>query len=846
MISAPAGYGKTTLVTEWLSTLTPDSPSLGKLEETRASWLSLEEADNDPTRFLAYLIAAVKQISSGFGESIVALLRSSPAPPAEIILTAFLNELAAIPTPFILVFDDYHVIHTLSIHQQLSFLLEHQPSHMHLVLMTREDPLLPIPRLRARGHVLEIRQEDLRFTVQETADFLERVIGLGLSYENVAALEQRTEGWIAGLQLAALSIQDIGDPSGFIQAFTGSNRFVLDYLIEEVFKRQSAEVQDFLLKTSILERLCAQLCDAVISDQKSSHTGSQAILEHLDRTNLFIVPLDQSRTWYRYHHLFSELLRARLRSLPACDENDLHRRACRWFEAQGYPTEAIQHALAAGDWSEAGRLIQSVSDAMLKIGEAATLVAWYNRIPEDVLFSNPRPLFDYCWALLLAGQFETAGPLLDRIEQAMQAESVVLGQVAAAQAYLERARGNHARMVERSERALRLLPKNEVQSRGLVAVNLGIAYWHMGRMHETEVALAEALEAGNATGNTYAVLTSIIFQGRVMAVRGQLKQAVELFEKAVELGGQIPINCLAHLDLSQLHYEWNELESSQRHLQQAFILCERSGNAEFQVANQMMQIRLHIAQRNLTGARVVQEKTMEQVRAGKIPTPTAARVNSAQVQIALAEGDLTAAGKLESQIPENSDTHPFYRYLGVAKAQLWLSQGRKEPARPYLAGLYARAEEGGWKYGMLVLRILQCLAAERPDESVGFLGEALEMAQPENFLRSFADAGDALIPHLLEAARRGIQPRHVGRILSVMGGGPRPAIANQSTLVEPLSERELEVLCLVTAGLSNREIAGKLFISPGTAKTHIHNLCGKLGVRNRTEAAMRAKELNLV
>jgi LuxR family transcriptional regulator, maltose regulon positive regulatory protein len=862
LVSAPAGYGKTTLVTEWLSSLVSDPSPHGKVKEVQAAWLSLDEGDNDPMRFLAYLIAAVQQIQPGFGESVRAMLRSPQLPPAEMFLTALVNELAAIPMQFILVLDDYHVIHSLPIHQQLSFLLEHQPARMHLVLMTREDPLLPIPRLRARGQVLEIRQEDLCFTVQEAADFLERVMGLGLSPENVAALEQRTEGWIAGLQLAALSMQGMGNPDDFVQAFTGSNRFVLDYLIEEVFKQQPAEVQDFLLKSSILERLCERLCDAVISDpasgtreeekrssntdQPARQTGSQAILERLDASNLFIVPLDQSRTWYRYHHLFSELLRVRLRASPMYDEASLHKRASRWFETEGHLAEAIQHELAAMDWIQAGKLIQRVSGDMLKRGETVSLVGWYNRIPEDRLLADPGLYFNYCWSLLLAGQFETPGRLLERAEQAMQAEPALLGQVAAAQAYLERARGEHACMIEHSERALALLPKSEVGSRGLVAVNLGLAYWHMGKMQAAEGTLTEALEAGQATGNTYAVLTAIIFQGRVLAVRAQLKQAAGMFEKAIELGGQIPINCLAHLDMSLLYYEWNDLEASRRHLEQAGVLCERSGNVEFQVSTLLMEIRLNLAQGDITEAQQALDKALELIHSGKVPAPTAARVVSAQVQVALARWDLAAAGQLESQLPENSDTHPFYRYMGMVKAQLWLAQGRKDAARPYLAALYARAEEGGWKYGMIAVRVQQAVAAERQEEGIKFLGEALEMAQPENIIRTFAEAGDALVPHLQEAARMGIKPEHVGRILSVRGEMPKTIATGPSTLVEPLSGRELEVLRLVTAGLSNREIAGKLVISPGTAKTHIHNLCGKLGVRNRTEAAMKAKELGLV
>ena len=378
----------------------------------RVAWLSLDEADNDPRRFLAYLMAAVQQIRPGLGESMGALLRSPQPPPAEIMLTALVNELAAAPEPILLVLDDYHVIHSLPIHQQVTFLLEHQPARMHLVLMTREDPLLPIARLRARGQVLEIRQEDLRFTLQEAANFLEHVMGLDLSPENVAALEQRTEGWIAGLQLAALSMQGMGDPKDFIQAFTGSNRYVLDYLIEEVFKRQSAEVQDFLLKTSILDRLCEPLCDSVIREQRAMNSqgkenstiiedltrtsSSQAILDYLDHANLFIIPLDQSRTWYRYHHLFSELLHFRLRASPAYDEKGLHQRASQWYEAQGLFRDAVEHSLSAQDWGNAARLIGAANDGMLKNGETVTLLRWFGKLPREVACANPQPVHGIC------------------------------------------------------------------------------------------------------------------------------------------------------------------------------------------------------------------------------------------------------------------------------------------------------------------------------------------------------------------------------------------------------------------------------------------------------------------
>jgi LuxR family maltose regulon positive regulatory protein len=885
LVSAPAGYGKTTLVAEWISDFRLQIDDLrsgevdGKVGKRRSrsmatrkneaeaglrvAWLSLEEADNDPVRFLTYLIAAVGQVQAGFGKTIGPLLRAPQSPLPEILLTALVNELASVPKPFILALDDYHVLHSLTIHGQVGFLLEHIPPGMQLVLMTREDPLLPVARLRARGQVLEIRQEELRFTIQETANFLENALGAGLSPENVAALELRTEGWIAGLQLAALSMQGIADPISFIQAFTGSNRYVLDYLIEEVFKRQPAEVQNFLLKTAILERLSAPLCDTVVRDPSG---GSQAILEQLDRSNLFIIPLDQSRAWYRYHHLFAELLRQRLHASQDHDEAGLHKRASRWFEEQGQPAEAIQHALAAGDWQPAIRLIQSVRDDMLRSGEAASLSGWYRRIPEDLLFSDPSLCLNYCWALLLSAQFESAAPLLDRLEQTMQAEQVFLGHVAAARAYLERGQGNHAGMVEQSERALRLLPKDEIISRGLVALNLGMAYWHMGKMEATERILEEALKAAQATGNTYGAITAIIFQGRVLAVRGQLKQAARVLEKALEQGGKIPINYLAYLDLSQLYDEWDDLESSRQYLEQAQVLCVRSGNLEFEVAYQLMNIRLCLAEGDVRGASQKLEKILEYIHTGKVPVPTAVRVIPAQVQVALAQGDLASAGQLEEQLPENTDTHPFYRYLGTAKAHLWLAQGRKEAARAYLAGLYTRAEKGGWKYGMLVVRLLQALAADSQVEAQTFLVEALRMGQPENFIRSFIELGEPM-RLLIADFRLRIEKRshhatgedqnrmsaYSARLLEAFSKQPinpakKSTINNLQSkiLIEPLSKRELEVLRLVIAGLSNREIAGKLVISPGTAKTHIHNLCGKLGVRNRTEAAIKATELDLV
>jgi LuxR family maltose regulon positive regulatory protein len=825
LVSAPAGYGKTTLVTEWLGGVSVNT-----------AWLSLDEADNDPTRFLAYLITALENANKQINlESVRVVLQSAQPLFPEVVLTHIINAIVALPDSVILVLDDYHIIHTPAIHQQITFLLEHQPAQMHLVLVSREDPLLPIARLRARGEVVEVRQQELRFTFQECADFLQLVMGMRLGVGDISALERRTEGWIVGLQLAALSMQGRGDLTGFIQAFTGSNRFILDYLIEEVFERQTDEVKDFLLKTSILENLTASLCEAV-----AGNSTSQELLGNLEQANLFIVPLDQSRSWYRYHHLFSELLRHRLGASHSNLESELHQRASRWFESEGMLTEAIQHALAAQDWERAARLIDSACAGFLKRGEVLTVVGWFQSLPEAMLLSNPKLCFDYCWPLLLAGQYEKAAPLLEGVEQAAKDIPVFLGEVYAAQAFLARGVGNHERMIECSQRALELLPKNSVNSRSIVALNLGLAYWHMGKMSETEAVLVEALEAAYTTGNHYAALTALIFLGRVFAVRGQLHQAEEYFKSAIRQGKEMPINALAYMDLAALYYEWNMLAVSDEHLQKAIILSQRSLNDEFLVGCWILGSRLRIAQGDFVGAKDVLEQAWALVRAGKIPVKMIDRVNAAQAYLLLQKGE--PPGEWGQKLSGEVDCHPFYRFLGVTKARLLPDV----QAKAYLewAGQTAQAKE--WGYGLVAVRALQAALAETQEDALEYITEAVQLAEGGGFIRSFVEVGAKLVRLLRVVIRHGLLPEYVGRILAVMAEDADIQRSGSMPLIESLSERELEVLRLVILGLSNREIAEELIISPGTAKTHIHNVCGKLGVRNRTEAAIRAKELNLV
>ena len=545
LVSAPAGYGKTTLTVEWLNEL-----------DFQIAWFSLDENDNDPVRFLTYLINAFQHIQPELGRATLEMLQSPQPLPPEVLLTPLLNEIEALH-PCVLVIDDYHLIETQVIHQYMNFLVEHQPPQLHTVIVSREDPPLPLHRLRARGQVLEIRQEDIRFTIEETAEFLEKVVDQQLSFDDINAVERRTEGWVTGMQLLALSLQKQSDAQNFIQSFAGSNRFILDYLFEEVFHQQTEKIQSFLTKTSVLENLSTGLCEAVTGDKDCSE-----ILRTLDQTNLFVLPLDQSRTWYRYHRLFLDLLRHQLRLRQEISQPELHKKASLWYEDQGYLDNAVKHALAGCDWKRAIHLTYLASEEMLKGGSVATLLGWLGKIPVEIIHTKPEYCLTYAWPLLLAGQVKTADSFLETAEKLAVRDSALLGEISAAKAFQAQTLGDETRMVEQSERALSLLPESDLSSRSILAMNLGIAYWHAGAMTKTQHNLEQALPAARQTGNKYAEITSLLFLGRVYAVRGKLQVAAKYFNGIVDTQVRAPIVGLAYLDLSMLHYEWNNLEAA--------------------------------------------------------------------------------------------------------------------------------------------------------------------------------------------------------------------------------------------------------------------------------------------
>ena len=839
LISAPPGFGKTTLVSEWIANLKSQIPN------TKCTWLSLDEGDSDPVHFFAYFITALQQIDPAIGQRAQAMLASPQPPSPEPLLTTLINDLASVSSPFVLVLDDYHLISALQVHQQLAFLLEHQPSQMHLVIITREDPPLPLARLRARGQVVEIRQADLQFTLEETADFMRRVAQAELAPDDIAALQRRTEGWIAGLQLLALSLRGQADVKRLVESFAGSHRYVLDYLVDEVIRHQSAGVQDFLLKTSILDRLTAPLCDAV-----TGRDDSRQMLLALDHANLFIIPLDPSREWYRYHHLFADLLQHRQRVESQYGVAQLHLRASQWYAKNGFRADALSHALAASDWERAADLILSIGTDMLKRGEVITLLGWYQSLPEGFIRAHPQLCVEYCWPLLLTGKADVAESYLALSEQAAQGDSAFLGKVAAAQAYAARVRGDGRRAVELSQRALSLLPQDDWGARSVVAMNLGMAYWYAGHLAGANQVLTEAREAAHRSGNSYAEATAQVFLCKVETARGKLHQAAEAYRQVIEGGGQTPIVALAHSDLAKLLYEGNELESAADHAQQAVELSQRTGNAEFQLAAFRTLALIKQAQRDIPAAHSALEQSARLAQHAGISLSARWHALAYHVLIALAGDELGAASRLIEQFPvlDQVETLPDYALLSLAQARWLLTQGRRAACTELLDGRYDKVSRAGYQTAIVETRALQALAASSPEISLPFLAEALKLAQPEGMIRTFVDLGEPMANLLerMKAEGEGMK-EYLRKLLAAFGKAIlHPSSFIPHPLVEPLSERELAVLRLVAAGLSNREIAEKLIISPGTAKSHVNHICGKLDVRNRTQAVTRAKELGLV
>jgi ATP/maltotriose-dependent transcriptional regulator MalT len=854
LISASAGFGKTTLVSEWAAGC-----------QRPIAWLSLDEGDNDPTRFLTYLIAALQTLAPNLGGGVLAALQSPQPPSTESILTALLNEIVSIPDNFVLVLDDYHVIDSKPVDEVITFLLEHMPPQMHMVIATREDPSLPLARLRVRGQLTELRAADLRFTPSEAAEFLNQVMGLTLSTEEIAALEARTEGWIAGLQLAAISMQELPDAASFIQSFTGSHRFILDYLLEEVLQRQPVEVQTFLLRTSILDRMCGPLCDAVLLDPSVS---GQATLEYLERANLFVVPLDNERCWYRYHHLFADLLRQRLQQSASSGneegaEAEYHVRASVWYEDNGLELEAFQHAAAANDVERAERLMEGKGMPLHFRGVVTTILDWLASLPTTVLDARPLLWVKSATLSLVTGQTTGVEEKLQAAEAALAAalQSAepddktrdLIGQIAAARATLALSRYQVETIIAQSGRALEYLPPDNLTFRFTAIWTLAFAYLFQGDRAAASRAYTEALSISQKSGDIFSTILATSGLGQVQELENQLYRAAETYRYVLQMVSDQPLPnaAEAHLGLARICYEWNDLEAAEHHGQQGLLLARQYDRIlDRFIICEVFLARLKLARGDVAGAAAMLAQAEQSVRQHNF-MQRMPEVAAAQMIVLLHQGNLAAAAQLAQA-----------QKLPISQARVYLAQGDPSAALEMLEPLRQQMEAKGWADELLKVMVLQAVALHahgEKDRAVQLLGEALALAEPGGFIRIFVDEGEPMRLLILDfrfliekPSRDRVHPKsgYVDKLLAAFAQPevmPQSKISNlKSEIVEPLSQRELEVLQLIAQGLSNREIGERLFLALDTVKGHNRKIFDKLQVQRRTEAIARAHELGLL
>ncbi len=858
LISAPAGFGKTTALLEWAGRLA-----------ARVAWLSLDEGDNDAARFCAYLVAALQTVLPGIGDPALAALRS-PQPPLETVLTGLINEIAAETGPLVLILDDYHTIRTPAIHDAVAFLIDHLPAPLRLVIATRADPPLPLARLRSRGQLAELRAADLRFTPDEAASFLNQAMGLGLSAADAAALEVRTEGWIAGLQLAALSLQGRQDASAFIAAFSGSHHFILDYLTEEVLRRQPPDVQTFLLCTSILDRLCGPLCDALLEDRAAPAQGT---LEQLERQNMFIVPLDDERRWYRYHHLFADLLHSQLLRLHASRVPELHRRASLWHEQHGLTAEAVRHALQAGDGPRAAGLVEANGWPLLIRGEMMTVLGWLEALPEEQVRARPWLCIYHAWVLVMTGRLDAVEPRLQdaarNLLPSTGAGREMLGHLAAIRAYAASQKSDAAGAITFAHEALECLPEHDLPVRSVVSYTLGVACLLADDVAGACQALAEAGRLGRASGNIHMAVPALCGLAGEQMVLGRLRQAQETLQALLPLtagreGRPLPLAARVYSELSELHYEWNDLEAATRYAEESIKLGSLWGNTEAWTRAPLALAQALLAQGDTDGAYAALRKVDAFVRVHDTTASTIARVEACRAQLWLAniEENMAAAAdwaEARASLLQPDMGLPLIRQREhLALARVLIALGRHGDALGLLARLRTAAEAGGHAGHLIKIRVLEALAHRAQGElkqALAAIEQALALAEPEGYVRTFLDES-APMAELLAGLSRDWRSPHAGyvrRLLAAFGievdsqqRAVRLAKLDASTWAEPLSTRELEVLRLMAAGLSNGEIAGRLVVAVSTVKRHINHIFSKLGATSRTQAIVRARERGLL
>ncbi len=875
LITAPAGFGKTTLVASCVA-------GCGM----PIAWLSLDKDDNQAGRFLKYLVAALQEAEQTIGSEAAQLVMATQPAPSEAVLTSLINDLDTADGEIALVLDDYQFISSQAVHEEVAFLLEHCPKIFHLVIASRSDPPLGLARLRARGQMVELRAADLRFTASEAAEYLNEVMGLHLDAGSVALLEERTEGWIAGLQMAALSMRDRKDVIGFIEGFSGTNRYILDYLLEEVLASQSPEIQHFLLHTSILERLTAPLCDAITEfrewkagsrdESLLSPLDSRSILEYLERANLFLVPLDDERMWYRYHHLFADLLRSQLqKSLGAQGVALLHLRAAEWYEQNGLTLEAIHHASMASDFDRVERLIEQNYFELMNRGEMSSIRFWTKKLSKELVYSRPRLCIYEAMSRSWFGELDEADLLLKEAEKRIRSQlsdpdmQSMLGFLIYVQSRVAAMHGDMRRAI-----ALNLTARENTLAEDLgmqltIGITLGMEYFLDGDFNNASKTLEEVIVSGYTFNDITDGVAAYGILARLYAIQGQLHKSYEQFQKAAQWlheasGSHLGSTSIIEVGITDVLYQWNDLEAALAHLKQGLDLIPSWGKADDMALACTTLSRILLAQGNRVAAGEAIEKAIQLIHTCGVFSEAQSTVETAQVKFWLEQGDWQAATRWAASFEdkEASDSDDPFRFkvelAQITRARVFVVQNKLDDA----IGLLAHLEETARSYGrmgrLLEIMILKALVMQRVGDTAQAdiaLTNSLALAEPEGYLRIFLDEGQSmqmLLAQWLAHANAGPLRDYAIHLLSqfdveshtipVAHGKASPA----GDLVDPLSQRELEVLHLMALGRTNQEIARQLIVSEGTVKAHTASIYRKLDVANRTEAVARARQLGIL
>jgi LuxR family transcriptional regulator, maltose regulon positive regulatory protein len=837
LVCAPAGFGKSSLLGEWLQGC-----------EHPSAWLSLDEGDRDPNQFVAYLTASLRSVSAELGEGALAQGQARPRPSPEAVLTHLINRLVKRRGKLILVLDDYHLASSPEVDSALAFLLDNMRAPLHVVIASREVPTMALARWRAQGQLLEIGQDELRFDREETSVFLNRAMALGLSESQIQALELRTEAWPAGLQMAAVSLAGCSDADKFIDSFTGSHRVVQDYLLEEVLARQPAEVQAFLLRTAMLDRMCAALCDAVTQN----NTGHQMLCD-LEQRKLFIVPLDEERRWYRYHHLFGSMLQQRLRESEALAP--LHLRACAWYESQGLVGPALHHAVAAGDTQRATQVVQGNGLPLYFLEGAEPVLQWLQDQPPAYLNAHPPLWLMLAWSYLATSQHSQMQAPIRGAEAAIALATqhadhpLWRGELNAVCAWEAVARMDAATISQQAHLALTWLPEDQLALRTTAHCALGVAYQFSGNSPAAQQVYGEVLTMAQACGNRMFAIVASIALGHLQHNDNHLHLAARTFTRALQMLGDQPhaVACEVHLGLARIRYEWNELDAAELHANKssqlaAALECDSALGADALLA----QILLSRAEPEAALTLLTQASTAAQTKnqqGGRLV------IAQAQVQALLQTGEVIAAAQIAQD-----------HAMPLAQAWVLLARGEALQAHECLTAFFDASQgtaPASEKLRALLLKALALDAFDPSDAAMAVFNEAMALAEPQGCVRAFVDLGGAM-QRLLDKATQGARPRYVAMLQDAMRGHLATlALAAQSadvvplkagtppSLTEPLSARELQILTLICKGLSNQEIGAQLFVSLSTVKWHNQNIFDKLDVQRRTEAVARARELNL-